>query len=211
MTASFVSFKEGALYLSMLPSEALHARVLKDLMLEFHESRFSCITTESSRDDSLFSYLSQYYANNGHQAAAPRCIILSQSTLLEELSASLAAISASGVRLIVVHCTNDESAAIIAFVRKLSFKILRGEFVWIFTDKAIGKEARAFPEGSIGVRKDQNTGNDRMLELYTGLLNDSVKLFVAGLERSLAGLSHSTRLKCLGGELFTPYKKRLYR
>ena len=110
-----------------------------------------------------------------------------------------------------MHCTSDESAAIIAFLRKLSFKILRGDFLWIFSDKAIGLEASTFPEGSIGVQKAQRPGNGSMLQLYKGLLNDSAKLFVKGLERSLEGLSHSEKLKCLEGELFTTYKRRLYR
>lgn len=211
LAAVVVTFQGGALYVSMLPTEALQARVLTDVIAEFKESRFACITTESTRDDSLFSYLSQYLSSNGPQAASPRCIILNSDTLLKELSASLAAISASGIRLIVVHCTSVESPEIIFLIRKLNFKILKGDFVWIFTDIAIGEEATEFPRDSIGIQKAQTTGNNSMLEFYKGLLNDSVKLFVQGLERSLEGLSHSTRQKCLGGEIFAPYKRRLYR
>ena len=211
LAAVVVALQEGALYVSMLPTEALQARVLTDVIVEFKESRFACITTDSSRDDSLFSYLSQYLSSNGPQAASPRCIILNSDTLLEELSASLAAISASGIRLIVVHCTSVESAEIIFLIRKLNFKILKGDFVWIFTDIAVGEEATEFPKGSIGIQKAQTTGNNSMLEFYKRLLNDSVKLFVQGLERSLQGLSHSTRLKCLEGEIFASYKRRLYR
>ena len=195
----------------MLPTEALQARVLTDVIAEFKESRFACITTESSRDDSLFSYFSQYLSSNGPQAASPRCIILNSDTLLEELSDSLAAISASGIRLIVVHCASFESAEIILFIRKLNLRLLKGDFVWIFTDIAVGEEATEFPKGSIGIQKAQTTGNNNMLEFYKGLLNDSVKLFVQGLERSLEGLSNSTRLKCLEREVFASYKRRLYR
>ena len=199
------------MYLSMLPTDALQASVIKDLMLEFEESRFACITTETSRNDALLSHLARYIKNNGLQAAAPRCIILSENNLLEELSAGLAAINADGVRLIVVHCMSNESAAIITLARKLSFKLLRDDLVWIFTDKAVNFDASTFPKGSFGVQMVQGTGNDSMLTLYKGLLKDAVKLFLMGLERTLNGLPHRTKLECLEGELFTTYKKQLYR
>lgn len=99
--------QESSLYLSILPSDALQAGVIVDLMLEFEESRFVCITTKKSRDDALLSYLLQYTANIGHQATSPRCIILRENSLLEDLGTGLAAISNSGVRLIVVHFYGD--------------------------------------------------------------------------------------------------------
>ena len=199
------------MYLSMLPTEALQASVLKDLMVEFEDSRFACITTESSRDDSLFSHLSGYLTNKyGQQATWPRCIILNQETLLEQLSAGLAAISSYGLRTILVHCTSDESETIMKIFKLLSFEGLR-EFVWIFTDKAIGWKADDFPESSFGVKKAQTIGNDSILALSKALLNDSVKLFVKSLERSVGGLSHSSMLQCLQGDLFSSYKRTLYR
>lgn len=195
----------------MLPTDALQANIIKDLMLEFEESRFACITTETSRNDALFSHLAHYTASVGQEAASPRCIILRENNLLEDLSAGLAAISASGVRLIVVHCKSNESIAIIALARKFSFKLLRGDFVWIFTDKAVALNASSFPEGSFGLQKEQGTGNASILTLYKGLLKDSVKLFVDSVMNSLSGLPLKTKLECLQGGLFTIHKRQLYR
>lgn len=195
----------------MLPTEALEARLLIDLLMDYEESRFTCITTESSRRDALLSYLSQYQSSNRPHSTSLRCIILGSGNLLEELSAGLAAISASGVRLIIVHCTSGESAEIISLIRKLNFKLLRGDFVWIFTSKAVGVEPREFPRGAIGIQMTPKTGNGSMLELYQSLLNDSVRLFSKALEQSLWGLSQNARLTLLEGEQFTSYKRRLYR
>lgn len=195
----------------MLPTDGLQASIIKDLMLEFEESQFACITTETSRNDALFSYLVHYTANNGRQAAAPRCIILRENNLLEELSAGLAAVSASGVRLLVVNCNGNESTAIIALARKFRFKLLGRDFVWIFTDKAITLDASSFPEGSFGVEMGQGIGNASMLTLYKGLLEDSVKLFAKGLINSLSGLPHRTKLERLERELFTTHKRQTYR
>lgn len=195
----------------MLPTDALQASIIKDLMLEFGESRFACITTETSRNDALFSHLAHYTAKNGQQAAAPRCIVLRENNLLEELSAGLAAISASGIRLIVVHCNSHESTAIIALARKFSFKLLRGDFVWIFTDEAVALNASSFPVGSFGLKLVQGIGNASMLTLYKALLKDSVRLFVNGMVNSLSGLPLKTKLECLEGGLFTTHKRQLYR
>ena len=195
----------------MLPTEALQASVIKDLMLEFEESRFVCVTTERSRDDALLSYLLQYTVNTGHQAAAPRCIVLRENSLLEDLSSGLEAISASGVRLIVVHCQSNESTAIITLVNKLSFKVLRGDVFWIFTHKAFTFDANAFPEGSFGIQMFQGTGNGSVMSLYKGLLKDSVQLFVMGLKNALDGLTRSMKTECLEGGLFPTFKRHLYR
>lgn len=195
----------------MLPTDALQASIIRDLLLEFGESRFACITTETSRNDALFSHLAQYTASIDQQAASPRCIILREDNLLEELSAGLAAISASGVRLIVVHCNSDESTAIIALARKFSFKLLGGEFVWIFTDKAVALNASSFPKGSFGLKMVQGAGNDSKLSLYKGLLKDSLKLFVDSMMNSLSGLPLKTKRECLEGGLFTTHKRQLYR
>lgn len=195
----------------MLPSDALQARVLIDLMLEFEDSRFVCVTTEKSRDDALLSYLLQYTTNIGHQAAAPRCIILRENSLLEDLGSGLTAISSSGVRLIVVHCQENESTAIISLANKLSLKLLRGDVYWIFTDKAVTINANAFPEGSFGVQIFQRTENTSMVSLYKRLLQDSVELFVLGLKSSLDWLTRCNRLECLQGRLFTTFKRQLYR
>ena len=198
--------------MSMLPTEALEARVLIDLLMDYEESRFTCITTESSRHDALLTYLSQYQSSDRSQTISlRRCIILGSGNLLEELSAGLAAISASGVRLIIVHCTSGESTEIISLIRKLNFKLLRGDFVWIFTSKAVGVEPKEFPRDAIGIQMTQKPGNGSMLELYQSLLNDSVRLFGKALEQSLWGLSQSARLTLLKGEQFTSYKRRLYR
>lgn len=190
----------------MLPTDALQATIIMELMLEFEESRFACITTEASRNDALFSYLGHYMVNNSRQAA---CIILREDNLLEELSAGLAAISASGVRLLVVHCKSNESTAIIALARKFSFKLLRRDFVWIFTDKAVTLDASSFPEGSFGIEIGQGIGNSSML--YRRLLEDSVKLFANGLMNTLSGLTNTTKLERLEGELFTTQKSHVYR
>ncbi|KAL9980179.1 hypothetical protein ACROYT_G008728 [Oculina patagonica] len=194
----------------MLPTDALQASIIKDLMLEFGESRFACVTTETSRNDALFSHLAHYTAKNGQGAAAPRCIVLHEDNLLEELSAGLAAISASGIRLIVVNCNSKESASIIALARKFSFKLLRGDFVWIFTDKAVDLNASSFPEGSFGLKLVQGSEN-ASITLYKALLEDSVKLFVNSMINSLSGLPLKTKLECLEGELFTTHKRQLYR
>lgn len=193
----------------MLPTDALQATIIMELMLEFEESRFACITTEASRNDALFSYLGHYMVNNSRQAASPRCIILREDNLLEELSAGLAAISASGVRLLVVHCKSNESTAIIALARKFSFKLLRRDFVWIFTDKAVTLDASSFPEGSFGIEIGQGIGSSSML--YRRLLEDSVKLFANGLMNTLSGLTNTTKLERLEGELFITHKSHVYR
>lgn len=190
----------------MLPTDALQATIIMELMLEFEESRFVCITTEASRNDALFSYLGHYMVNNSRQAA---CIILREDNLLEELSAGLAAISASGVRLLVVHCKSNESTAIIALARKFSFKLLRRDFVWIFTDKAVTLDASSFPEGSFGIEIGQGIGNSSVL--YRRLLEDSVKLFANGLMNTLSGLTNTTKLERLEGELFITHKGHVYR
>lgn len=195
----------------MLPSDALQARVLIDLMLEFEDSRFVCVTTEKSRDDALLSYLLQYTTNIGHQAAAPRCIILRENSLLEDLGSGLAAISSSGVRLIVVHCQENESTAIISLANKLSLKLLRGDVYWIFTDKAVTINANAFPEVSFGVQIFQRTENTSMVSLYKRLLQDSLELFVLGLKSSLDWLTRCYKLECFQGKIFTTFKRQLYR
>ncbi|XP_022797093.1 glutamate receptor ionotropic, NMDA 2A-like [Stylophora pistillata] len=207
----YKSYQESSLYLSILPSDALQAGVIVDLMLEFEESRFVCITTKKSRDDALLSYLLQYTANIGHQATSPRCIILRENSLLEDLGTALAAISNSGVRLVVVHCQSNESTAIISLANKLSLKLLRRDVYWIFTHKAVTIDANAFPEGSFGVQMFQGTGNASMVSLYKGLLQDSVELFVLGLKSSLDWLTHCNKLDCLQGGLFTAFKRQLYR
>ena len=197
----------------MLPTDALQATIIKELMLEFQESRFTCITTETSRNDVLFSYLGQYTVNIGQQAASPRCIILRENNLLEELSAGLAAISASGVRLLVVHCKSNESTAIIALARKFRFKLLGRDFVWIFTDKAVTLDASSFPEGSLGIEIGKKIGNVSMLTLYKRLLEDSVKLFANGLMNTFSGLTHRTKLERppVEGEPFITHKRHVYR
>ena len=195
----------------MLPSDALQATIIKELILEFEERRFACITTETSQNDALFSYLGQHTVNKDRQAASPRCIILREDNLMEELSAGLAAISASGVRLLVVHCKSNASTAVIALARKFGFKLLGRDFVWIFTNKAITLDASSFPEGSFGIDIDQGIGNDSMLTLHKRLLEDSVKLFANGLMTALGGLTHRTMLERLEGELFTTLKRQIYR
>ena len=199
------------MYVSMLPTEALHVRVLTDLMLEFEESRFACITTKSSRNDSFFLYLSQYLSSNAPHGSATQCIILNSLLSIEEFSGHLEDIHASAVRVIVVHCNGDESSKILSLMKTLNMKILHHDFVWVFTDKAVGAEARDFPKGSIGILKTQETGNDRMLKMYLALLNDSVKLFAHALKHSVEELSHGGNLKSLRQERFLAFKRRLYR
>jgi len=193
----------------MLPADALQATIIKELMLEFEESRFACITTERSRNDALLSYLGRYTVNIGRQAGSPRCIILKENNLVEELSTGLAAISASGVRLLVVHCSSNESTAILALARKFRFKLLERDFVWIFTDKAVALNASSFPEGSFGIEIGKGIGNASMLTKR--LLEDSVKLFANGLLNALSGLTHKTMLERLGDELFTTHKRQTCR
>lgn len=206
----FFAPQEGALYLSMLPTDALQASMIKDLMLEFEERRFACITTDTSRNDALFSYLGHYTVNNGRQAAAPRCIILRENNLMEELSAGLATISASGVRLLVVHCKGNESTAIVALARKFKFKLLGRDFVWIFTDKAVTLDASSFPEGSFGIVIGQRIENASAL--YKGLLEDSVKLIANSLINARIGSRpHGTRSERQRGQLFANHKWQIYR
>ena len=206
----FFAPQEGALYLSMLPTDALQASMIKDLMLEFEERRFACITTDTSRNDALFSYLSHYTVNNGRQAAAPRCIILRENNLMEELSAGLATISASGVRLLVVHCKGNESTAIVALARKFKFKLLGRDFVWIFTDKAVTLDASSFPEGSFGIVIGQRIENASIL--YKGLLEDSVKLIANSLINAHSGSRpHGTKSERQRGQLFANHKRQIYR
>ena len=195
----------------MLPTDALQATIIKELILEFEESRFACITTETSRDDALLSYLGRYTVNNGLQAAAPRCIVLRENNLMEKLSVGLAAVSASGVRLLVVHCKSNESSVIIQLARKFRFKLLGRDFVWIFTDEAVTLDASSFPEGSFGIQIGQRIGNTSVLTLSKELLEDSVKLIANGLMNALSGLPHRTKLERLEGELFTTHKWQLYR
>ena len=206
-----IFFKDEAMYVSMLPTEALHVRVLTGLMLEFEESRFACITTESSRNDSFFSHLSQYLSSNAPHGTSTQCIILNTLISIEEFSAHLEDIHVSSVRVIVVHSSSDESSKILSLLETLNMKILHHDFVWVFTDKAVGAEARHFPKGSIGMLKTQETGNDRMLKMYEALLNDSVKLFAHALKHSVEELSHSANLKSLREHRFVAFKRRLYR
>ena len=199
------------MFVSMLPTEDLHARVLTDLILEFEESRFACIATESSLEDSFFWHLSQYISSDGSQGKSPRCLVLNSGISVEEFSAHLEDIHAGGIHLIVVHCKSNESDKMLSMVRMLNFKIYKRDFVWVFTDKAVGAEAKDFPEGSIGILKTQETGKNGMLKLYKGFLKDSVRLFAKSLKNSLKGLSHRSKLKCLEGEHFNAFKRRLYR
>ncbi|XP_068747101.1 glutamate receptor ionotropic, NMDA 2A-like [Montipora capricornis] len=203
--------QEGAMFVSMLPTEDLHARVLTDLILEFEESRFACIATESSLEDSFFWHLSQYISSDGSRGKSPRCLVLNSGISVEEFSAHLEDIHAGGIHLIVVHCKSNESDEMLSMVRMLNFKIYKRDFVWVFTDKAVGAEAKDFPEGSIGILKTQETGKNGMLKLYKGFLKDSVRLFAKSLKNSLKGLSHRSKLKCLEGEHFNAFKRRLYR
>lgn len=199
------------MYASMLPTEDLHARVLTDLIMEFEESKFACITTESSLEDPFLWHLSQYISSDGSQGKTPRCLVLNSGISVEEFSAHLEDIHAGDIHLIVVHCTSNESVEILSMVRTLNFKIHYQDFVWVFTDKAVGAEAKDFPEGSIGILKTQETGKNGMLKLYRGLLKDSVRLLAKGLKHSLDSSSHCSKQKCLEGNHFNAFKRRLYR
>ena len=195
----------------MLPADALQATIIKELILEFEGGRFACITTETSQNDALFSYLGHNTMNNGRQANSPRCIILRENNLMEELSAGLAAVSASGLRVLVVHCGSNESTTIIALARKFRFKMLERDFVWIFTDKAVTLDASSFPEGSFGIEIGKEIGNASMLTFHKRLLEDSVKLSANSLMNALSGFTHRTMLERLEGELFATHKTQTYR
>ena len=207
-----MSLQEGGMYLSMLPTEALQLSVIKDLLLELGESRFACISTPDSKDNPLLIYLSQYVDPDREQALAVTCSHIDFTReLLKELNVALTAIRASGVRIILVHSNNLDSVKIIQEARKLSMRKLGDDFVWIFTDKAIGPEGKVFPKGSYGVQTTHETGHYKRQTQRKQLLNDSMMLFARGLKRTLDDTSLISEVNYREVEQFSSLKKKLYR
>lgn len=207
------------MYVSIQPTEALQASVIKDLILEYEQSRFVCITTNSAKGDPLWGQLFRYVATTEDNSTGPRCIIIQEKHLaIEEIYTALTAIKASGVRVIIVHCSAEESKEIIYVAQKLSLKRLSEDFVWIFSDKAKDISASEFPVGSIGISKvrelatetEERESEDADSRLLNHLLRDSVWVFAKALAKTLENKS-VLWLRCLEGEVFASFKVHLYR
>lgn len=204
------------MYVSIRPPEALQASVIKDLLLEYEQSRFACITTNDAKDDALWRQMFRYVSTN----AEPRCVVIQEHnvTATEEVYATLAAISASGVKVIVVHCPPEESKTILLVAQQLNLKRLADDFVWIFSDQAKHNDADKFPDGSIGISKlqlpggtyDRHSENEHLLMEHL-FLRDSVQVIVDALTTTLNINKSSMCLECPQQEPFVSFRCHLYR
>jgi len=107
----FVWFQCQELVVSMLPSDELLAAVTRDMMLEFDQSRFTCITTSTKKNDPFWTHFFEYVVNQESNLTTqtfPKCLILGGPDGIDDLHTTLSAVRASGVKIIIIHAEPSE-------------------------------------------------------------------------------------------------------
>lgn len=177
----------------MAPSKQLQAMVIKNLILEFDQSRFTCITTSSNKNDPLWTYLFEYVVNDHRNVtqAFPRCLILEKNSVITQLHQTLSAVRASGIRIIVIHAEASQTSKILEIAQKISLSSIGEKAVWILTDIALKINALYVPEGSLGIAKafDETSAAHGVSEadiLFKLLLFDAVTVLRNSLSRILS-------------------------
>lgn len=178
----------------MAPSKQLQAMVIKNLILEFDQSRFTCITTSSNKNDPLWTYLFEYVVNDHRNVtqAFPRCLILEKTdSVITQLHQTLSAVRASGIRIIVIHAEASQTSKILEIAQKISLSSIGEKAVWILTDIALKINALYVPEGSLGIAKafDEKSAAHGVSEadiLFKLLLFDAVTVLRNSLSRILS-------------------------
>lgn len=190
------------MYYPLAPSAQLQAAVIKDVILEFDQSSFVCITMGSHKDDLLIAHLKKYVMTN---VVTPKCVTITSSSpsSIEEIFAALTAIKASGVQVIFVHGDAQDVKALLGIATKLSLKNLSDGFVWIFSDKAVQQDVASIPEHSIGITKTYDPESiqfrSRKEGFYSLLLRDGVLVFTSALESLMKKHHRELAFQCLNG------------
>lgn len=172
------------MYYPLAPSEQLQAVVIKDVILEFDQSRFVCITVGANKDDLLLAHLRKYVMTKD---VKPKCItIMRYPSPIEQIFAALTAIKASGIRVIFVHGEAQDVSTLVSIATKLSLRKLSDSFVWIFSNDAVAQDVTSIPEHSIGITKTYDikyvTSSSTTIGFYSTLLYDGILVFGGALD-----------------------------
>ena len=192
------------MYLPLVPSEYLQATVIKDVILEFEQSRFVCITAESHQDDLLIDHLMKYVMRKDVE---PKCVTITRyPPPIEQIFTALTAIKASGVRVIFVHGSAQDVTDLVGIANKLSLQKLSDNFVWIFSDQAVAPDVTSIPEGSIGIAKTYDVkykvNRSAIRELYTTWLHDGVLVFGSALNSIMKKQHAEMMSQCINSGQF---------
>jgi len=163
------------------------------MIMEFDQSRFSCITTITMKDDPFWSYFFSYvhYNNNVNSTYfVPKCLILRDFSDIDKLRALLAAVRASAVKMIVVHAESEYVSGILSISQQLSLQNIGKDIIWVLTDLSTRVDSQDIPAGTIGIAKAFNTSNnvtDIVRELNKLLIGDCMAVIWRALN-NLAGV-----------------------
>ena len=149
----------------MLPSDELLAAVTRDMMLEFDQSRFTCITTSTKKNDPFWTHFFEYVVNQESNLTTqtfPKCLILGGPDGIDDLHTTLSAVRASGVKIIIIHAEPPHINTILEISQKLSLQNIGEDVIWILTDLDITTryDAKYVPDGTIGIAKAFNVSRN---------------------------------------------------
>ncbi|XP_032231013.1 glutamate receptor ionotropic, NMDA 1 [Nematostella vectensis] len=185
----------GNLQLSLLPSEALYATVIRDLLLEYEESHFSCFTTKQAKQDPFWFYLFQHVTDSKANSSAgfPRCILLEEGRMIEQIYEAILAIRANGVKILIVHVFPQNSESMLNITQRLSLHNFNDDFTWIFTESAMITDPGGLPNRAIGIsrafRKNaHNQMEDPLVTLRRDVMVDATQVLINALSSSLRGV-----------------------
>ncbi|KXJ28915.1 glutamate receptor ionotropic, NMDA 1 [Exaiptasia diaphana] len=180
------------LQLSLNPSHELLAAATKNTIMEFDKGRFTCITTFTKKYDPFWIHFFQYVRNDNRTHTFPKCLVLENEGDVTKLRALLAAIRASGIRIIVVHAESKYVSSILNISQQLSLQTDIGKDIrWVLTDLSSTSDLLSIPSGTIGIAKAFNQSRNESQGLVDGmdqiLIDDAIAVIGRAVDRLVQG------------------------
>lgn len=160
------------LVLSLFPSDELLAAATKNTIMEFDKGRFTCITTFTKKNDPFWMHFFQYVRHDdlNRTHTFPKCLILEHQRDIGKLRALLAAIRASGIKIIVVHAESIYVSSILDISQQLSLQSDTGKDIrWVLTDLSSKSDLLSIPTGTIGIAKVFNQSRNETQGVIDGM------------------------------------------